>query len=128
METKNYFSRFKKMRAKHWVIIAGATIATILGLYFSIGMSVSISQGKTLFGDASLVTKETEISGPTNADISVLVLFWVLTALILAFTVYYVFFAKVDNSKPVKKEVVNGKVIVIKEKEEEKDEPTQSSK
>lgn len=121
MEKENYFARFRKMTKDDYIVIGFLTLVVLLGLYFSIAFSVKMSSGITLFGDSSQYSNTVvETAGPTAADISVLILFWVLTVLALAIDVYLVFFKKIEKKKLVQKEIVDGKAIIIKE--EDKDE------
>ncbi len=129
MEKHSYFDRFRKMKKETWIVIAFMALIDIIGFYFSIAMSVKISQGFTLFGDtANNVSSSTssagssigyETSGPTSADTAVISLFWILSVLVLALLVYYVFFRKEDDSKPIRKEIVDGKTVIMKDDEDE---------
>jgi hypothetical protein len=121
MEKENYFARFRKMTKDDYIVIGFLTLVVLLGLYFSIAFSVKMASGVTLFGDSSQYSNTVvETAGPTGADISVLILFWVLTVLALAIDVYLVFFKKIEKKKLVQKEIVDGKAVIIKE--EDKDE------
>lgn len=104
---KNYFKRFKNFNVSTWIIIVSMFIMVVVGLHFTISMSVKIAAGLTLFGDSNNSKNELETVGPTNADISVLVLFWIVTILLTALFIYYLFFKKVQiKSDEVKKEHV----------------------
>jgi len=119
MKNNNYFERFKKISKADWIIIGLMSAAVIFALYMSISFSVTLSNGLTLFGDSAKYTNDAvEISGPTNADISVLILFWVLTILVLALDVFYLFFKKIDDKKVVKKEIVDGRTVIISEEKD----------
>jgi uncharacterized membrane protein YhaH (DUF805 family) len=121
MKNENYFSRFGKMTKDDYIIIGFLTLVVILGLYFSIAFSVKMSMGYTLFGDSSKYVNDTmEVSGPTSADLYVLILFWVLTVLALAIDVFLVFFRKTDKKDIVRKEIVDGKAVIVKEEKDEK--------
>lgn len=113
--------RFKKFTVSNWVTAGFMFLILGFGLYMSIGMSVKLAQGYTLFGDSSVYDNtKVETSGPTSADISVLVLYWVLTVALLALFVYFVFFRNVEEvNKPTNKKIVDGQTVVIKEKENE---------
>lgn len=116
MKNKDYFSRFKKMSIDDYIIIGFLTLVVILGLYFSISFSVKMGLGYTLFGDSSKYSNDVmEVHGPTSADIYVLILFWVLTALTLTIDVFIVFFKKIEKKNVVRKEIVDGKAVVVKE-------------
>ncbi len=120
MEKENYLSRFRKMNRDTYIIIAFMTIIALLGLYFSIAFSVKMASGYTLFGDSSQYSNSImEQKGPTGADISVLILFWVLTVLVLATDIYVTFFKKIENKKVIRKEIVDGKAVIIQEEKED---------
>ena len=116
MKNKNLPAFLKKTK-NEWFSVIGLGIAVFLGLYFSISFSVVIAQGKTLFGSSSNLEGNVELS-TTNTDLVVLSLFWILTILLLALFVYVSFFKKSDETKPVRKEIVDGRTVVVKEKEE----------
>ncbi len=119
MKSNNYFDRFKKISVADWIIIGFMTAIAIFALYMCIGFSVSLANGLTLFGDSAKYTNDAvEVAGPTSSDIIVLVLYWILTAMVLALDVFYIFFKKPSDKKPVRKEIVDGKTVII---EEEKD-------
>ncbi len=120
MEKENYLSRFRKMNRDTYIIIAFMTIIALLGLYFSIAFSVKMASGYTLFGDSSQYSNSImEQKGPTGADISVLILFWVLTILVLAIDIYVTFFKKIETKKVIRKEIVDGKAVIIQEENED---------
>ncbi len=120
MEKENYLSRFRKMNRDTYIIIAFMTIIALLGLYFSIAFSVKMASGYTLFGDSSQYSNSImEQKGPTGADISVLILFWVLTVLVLAIDIYVTFFKKIETKKVIRKEIVDGKAVIIQEEKED---------
>ena len=108
-------NRFRKINRDEWIVIAALLVVLAILLWFSIGMSISLSQGFTLFGDPSNTTGKVETDGPTSSDITVLSLFWILTVLILAIFVYRLFFRKIEKTNVVRKEIVNGKTIIVKE-------------
>ena len=115
---KNRFSKF----TIHDYIIAGFSfLIGVIGLYFSIGMSIKIGKGLTLFGDVNYTGDEVEKVGPTASDKNIVTLFWILTTAVLLFTVYYVFFYKIDREKPKQKEVIDFAVEEINEVEEVED-------
>ena len=111
--------RFRTIDRDEWIVIAAVFVVFVLLLYFAIGMSVSLSQGWTLFGETSAPSDEMEIEGPTSWDLTILSLFWILTALILALFVYRLFFRKIEKKKVVHKVIVHGQTVVSKEKDEE---------
>ncbi len=120
MEKENYLSRFKKMSRDTYIIIVFMTLIALLGLYFSIAFSVKMSSGWTLFGNSSQYSNTVmEEKGPTSADISVLILFWVLTILVLATDIYVAFFKKIENKKVIRKEIVDGKAVIVQEEKED---------
>ncbi len=120
MEKENYLSRFRKMNRDTYIIIAFMTIIALLGLYFSIAFSLKMASGYTLFGDSSQYSNSImEQKGPTSADISVLILFWVLTVLVLAIDIYVTFFKKIETKKVIRKEIVDGKAVIIQEENED---------
>lgn len=124
--------RLKENR-NEWIVIAALLVVVAILLYFSIGMSVSIGNGYTLFGDTSYTGQEAEIQGPTGSDITVLSLFWVLTALLLALFVYrlvlgirHLLKEEEEKVKIVRKTIVNGRTVVVKE--ERKDDQGRTGK
>ncbi|MFA6861341.1 MAG: hypothetical protein WCR56_03060 [Bacilli bacterium] len=119
MNKNNYWDRFHHFKKSIWILIAALAAMLILGLYFSIAMSVKLSQGYTLFGDSNSLANDLETTGPTQADIMVISLLWILTVLDLGLLVFYVFFRKEETSSVVKKEIVNGRTVIIKDDSEE---------
>ena len=111
-----YFkNRFTKFSIHDYIISGVSLVLSIFGLYFSIGMSVSLSKGLTLFGDTSYTGREVETSGPTQADKIIITLFWIFTMLALLFTIFYIFIYKVDREKPKPKDVIDFTVEEISE-------------
>lgn len=120
-----YFERFKKFKLSNILTLVGMFIVDALGFYISISFSVKISQGKTLFGDSNSFDNSVE-TAVSKADISVLVMYWILTAVLFVIFIYYMFFKKVEDDKPVEKDIVNGKTVIIESKDcERKDEETE---
>ncbi len=121
MKTENYLSRFKKMTRDDYIVIGFLTLVVLLGLYFSIAFSVKLSMGYTLFGDSTKYSNDVmETAGPTSADIYVLILFWVLTVLALGIDVFLAFFKKIEKKDVIRKEIVDGKAVIVKEEKDEK--------
>lgn len=118
MEKKHYLERFRQMNRDDYIALGFFGLTLALLLYFSISFSVKLSLGYTLFGDSSQYKNTLEEVGPTSADISVLILFWVLTAILLVVFVYVGFIRKIGHPKVVKKEIINGKTVIIKEEKE----------
>lgn len=120
---KNYFERFKIITKEDWIIIGFMAAAFFLGLYFSIAYSIKLSKGLTLFGDSTLGYQSgvVETAGPTEADITVLSLYWVLTAIVFLILVFFVFFKKPKTTNVIKKDIVDGRTVVLtgEEKKEE---------
>lgn len=113
-------NRFKTMGRDEWIVVAALFVVFALLLYFSIGMSVSLSKGLTLFGDANHEGNAPEVVGPTSFDITAITVFWVVTALIALLFVYRLFFRKIEKKAVVRKEIVHGHTVIVKE-EEKKD-------
>ncbi len=112
----DYFTeRFKSFDRDEWLIVAGVFLTLVLLLWFSIGMSVSIAKGYTLFGDTSYTGDDAELVGPTSSDIAVLTLFWILAVAMLALFVYRFFFRPIAKEKASHKEIIDGKTYVIKD-------------
>ena len=111
--------RFQQFSVADWVTFAFMTLVMAFGLYMSISMSVKLAQGITLFGDSSVYDNTVvERDGPTGADISVLVLYWVLSVAMIALFVYFTFFKKVGEEKKVtQKRIEDGRTVIIKEKD-----------
>lgn len=119
MKNEKIKEHFNKMTKNDIISVICMGLASVLGLYMSIGMSVSIANGKTLFGDANNHQDVMETVVSTN-DYIVLSLFWILTIIVSFLFVFYLFFKKPNDKKPVKKEIVEGKTVIVKE--ENKDE------
>ncbi len=113
--------RFRKIDRDEWIVIAAVFVVFVLLLYFAIGMSVSLSQGWTLFGQASASGEETEVVGPTSWDVTILSLFWILDVLLLALFVYRLFFRKIEKKEVVRKVIVHGQTVVSKAKDKDDD-------
>lgn len=105
------------MKKGDWITIGFMGLITVIGLYMSIAFTVKIAQGLTLFGDSTNSSGAVETS-VTSTDYIVLSLYWVLTVLVLALLVYTLFFKKINDEKPTRKEIVNGKTVIIKDSEE----------
>ncbi len=118
---KNYLSqRFHSFDKGTLLTIIAMTVIDLFALYMSIAFSVKLASGLTLFGDSSTYTNDAvEVKGPTSSDITVLILFWVLTVLVLALDIYLIFFKKQNNEKIVRKEIYNGKTILVEEKNDQ---------
>lgn len=124
MKNTNYWSRFSRLSRREWIIIATMGLTFILLLYMSISMSVKISQGMSLFGDQSYQGSEVEYA-VTSTDLTILSLFWILSILLAALFVFTFFFKKIDDRVVTRKEVVDGKIVVVdmeETKEKENDE------
>lgn len=129
MNKKNYWDRFKHFKKSTWILIGFMAVIEIVGLYFSISMSVKLSQGLTLFGNpGSFDSSVVETTGPTSADLQVLSFYWILTGLLLLLLLFYLFIRKEDTSIPAKKEIVNGKTVIVKDMDTEKKENKHDSK
>ncbi len=116
-------NRIKSFDKHDWIILAFLLVVIILGLYLSIGMTVSAANGYTLFGDSSYYdSSEAEIYGPTSSDILVITVFWILTALCIATFVFLFFFKKKEKKEVVLKEIVDGKTVIVKEEQVEEEE------
>lgn len=118
MKNTNYWSRFSKLTKRDWVIIVSMGLVFFFLLYMSIGMSVKMAQGMSLFGDSSYNGSEVEMQ-VTSTDLGILSLFWILSILLGALFVYTFFFKKMEQKTMTRKEVVGGKIVVVEEKKEE---------
>ena len=114
---KSYWNRFKSFTIHDWISNGFMFVALVIGLYFSISFSVKRDSGFTLFGDANRQDNVREVKGPTTSDLLVLSIFWIFTALLFALFVYTFFFKKQENLHLNEKDVVDGKTVVRKEKE-----------
>lgn len=74
-----------------------------------------MASGLTLFGDSNQYNNTIESAGPTFSDITVLILYWVLTISVIGIDVYFIFFKKKDTKKYSRKEIVDGKTVIVKE-------------
>lgn len=96
---REYFKRFKKFNFTMWVTSISMFIFSVIGLYFSIGMTVKICSNLTLFGNSSNTKNEIEITGPSSNDVIVVVTFWILTVLLTLTFVYFTFIKKYECLK-----------------------------
>lgn len=106
--------RFKALTIHDYIVVILCFVVLVLGLYLAIGMSVSVSKGLTLFGDSKNQSGDAEVTGPTRADISVLVLVWILVALMIVIFTYLLLVKKPTQKLKVTKEVIDNKVVDIK--------------
>lgn len=116
---KKYFERFKNFDVATWIIVVSMFIMIVVGLQFSIGMSIKMASGLTLFGDSNNADNKLEVKGPTQADLYILSTFWIVTILLMALFIYYMFFKKVrtrDNN--IEDEKVNKEIETINKKED----------
>jgi len=121
--------RFSKFTRDDYIVLIACTLIGLLGLYFAIGMSVSLGRGLTLFGASNSTQTDTvEVRGPTGNDILVLVLVWVLTAIVLGFSVFQAFFRRIERKPVVHKEIVNGKTVYLREEEKAEENETEETK
>lgn len=118
---KNFLSqRFHSFDKGTLLTIIAMTVIDLFALYMSIAFSVKLASGLTLFGDSSTYTNDAvEVNGPTSSDITVLILFWVLSVLVLALDIYLIFFKKQNTEKIARKEIYNGKTILVEEKNDQ---------
>lgn len=108
--------RIAKFTIDDWIVMGFALAMALVGLYFSISMTVSLINGFTLFGDAdNSNTKQVEVNGPTGSDILVTVIIWILTFIVLFYVVFHFFFKKLEKEKIVHKEIVNGRTVYLTE-------------
>lgn len=98
-KVREYLKRFKKFNFTMWVTSISMFIFSVIGLYFSIGMTVKICSNLTLFGNSSNTKNEIEITGPSSNDIIVVVTFWILTVLLTLTFVYFTFIKKYECLK-----------------------------
>ena len=109
---KNYLERFKRFDVHDWVINAFLFLASVLGFYFSIGMSISMSKGISLFDKSGQVTP---------SDLSVLALVWILTIIVFLSFVFEFFFKKINHEKIIRKEINDGVTIIMEDKRDDTD-------
>lgn len=117
---KKLKERFSKFTIHDYLPMICLAIVFIFGLYFAISMSVTLSKGLTLFGDSNQRPSGIEMEGPTSADISVLSLIWVLVALLLATLIYLIFFKKPVKNGVTKKEIIDNKIVEVKQENTDK--------
>ena len=115
---KSYWNRFKSFTIHEWISNGFMFVALVIGLYFSISFSVKRGSGFTLFGDPNRQDNVREIKGPTSGDLAVLSVFWVFTVLLLALFVYTFFFKKRERLHLNEKDIVDGRTVVLKEKDD----------
>ena len=101
---KSYWNRFKSFTIHDWISNGFMFVALVIGLYFSISFFFFMGSGFTLFVDANRQDNVREVKGPTTSDL-------------LALFVYTFFFKKQENLHLNEKDVVDGKTVVRKEKE-----------
>ena len=94
----------------------------VVGFYFAISMNVKVASGLTLFGNAnSFKDGVIESTGPSYSDYLILSMIYVLSFVLLCYLVFVLFFRKPEKKKVVRKEIVNGKTVIL-EDSDEKDE------
>lgn len=115
---ENFKNRLQKKKKDDWIVLGFLGVVMVLAYYFSISFSVKMANGYTLFGDSNSFSNVMETKGPTSADIMVLILFWVLTVILSAIFVFLFFFKKPTEKKVVKKEIIDGKTVIVKDEKE----------
>lgn len=118
MKENKLIKRFKSLSIADYIVIIFMTLIALFALYMCIGLTIKMSQGFTLFGDSNAYDNTLETVGPTSSDIAVLVLYWVLTGIVFFIDIYLIFFKKIEDKQIVKKDIIDGKTVIVKEDED----------
>lgn len=98
-------------------------IFTIIGFYLAINMNIKIASGLTLFGNAnSFKDGVIESTNPSYSDYLITILIYILSFVLLSYLVFVLFIKKIEKKKIIRKEIVNGKTVILEDTDkEEKD-------
>ncbi len=113
---KKLKERFLAYSLEERISLGLAFLMMIVGFYFAISMNVKIASGLTLFGNAnSFKDGVIESTNPSYSDYLIMSMIYILSILLLVYLVFSVFFRKIEKKKIVKKEIVNGKTVILED-------------
>ncbi len=95
-------------------------IFTIIGFYLAINMNIKIASGLTLFGNAnSFKDGVIESTNPSYSDYLITILIYILSFVLLSYLVFVLFIKKIEKKKIIRKEIVNGKTVILEDTDKE---------
>ncbi len=95
-------------------------IFTIIGFYLAINMNIKIASGLTLFGNAnSFKDGVIESTNPSFSDYLITILIYILSFVLLSYLVFVLFIKKIEKKKIIRKEIVNGKTVILEDTDKE---------
>lgn len=95
-------------------------IFTIIGFYLAINMNIKIASGLTLFGNAnSFKDGVIESTNPSYSDYLITILIYILSFVLLFYLVFILFIKKIERKKIIRKEIVNGKTVILEDTDKE---------
>lgn len=106
--------RFKSFTWNHIVLLVFLVLMFAGLLWLMIGMSISLSKGLSLFGSADGVKNQA-----TAFDITILTVVVIFVFIFNCLIGYYLLFSPIIKLQPEDKTIVNGKVLVAHQSEEE---------
>ncbi len=113
---KKLKERFLAYSLEERISLGLAFLMMIVGFYFAISMNVKIASGLTLFGNAnSFKDGVIESTNPSYSDYLIMSMIYILSILLLVYLVFSIFFRKIEKKKIVKKEIVNGKTVILED-------------
>ncbi len=113
---KKLKERFLAYSLEERISLGLAFLMMIVGFYFAISMNVKIASGLTLFGNAnSFKDGVIESTNPSYSDYLIMSMIYILSILLLVYLVFSVIFRKIEKKKIVKKEIVNGKTVILED-------------
>ena len=113
---KKLKERFLAYSLEERISLGLAFLMMIVGFYFAISMNVKIASGLTLFGNAnSFKDGVIESTNPSYSDYLIMSMIYILSILLLVYLVFSIFFRKIEKKRIVKKEIVNGKTVILED-------------
>ncbi len=95
-------------------------IFTIIGFYLAINMNIKMASGLTLFGNAnSFKDGVIESTNPSYSDYLITILIYILSFVLLSYLVFVLFIKKIEKKKIIRKEIVNGKTVILEDTDKE---------
>lgn len=108
--------RFRAFSLEEKISLVLAFLMMLVGFYFAISMNVKIASGLTLFGNANRFKDGViESKGPSYSDYLIMSMIYILSILLLGYLVFVVFFKKIEKKKVIRKEIVNGKTVILED-------------
>ena len=119
-----FIEKIKSFTLQEKISLILILIFMIIGYYFAINMNIKIASGLTLFGNAnSFKDGVIESTNPSYSDYLITILIYVLSTILLAYLIFVLFIKKQEKKVVIKKEIVNGKTVILEDSfEEEKEE------